>query len=205
VDMEDGVQQLLMIWVPGLGAILSIVLGLAPMRAVLQCRRNKSLGEEMNPDVFPLLFGNSVGWLVYAACTRDVFLFASIFVNGIAAMFYVLTAYMLAESDAARRKIEVVMLTLLALWSSVGFATPQIADEELRNTLVGGLGIMSSVLLFTSPLSTMSAVVRVKSAASISLPFALTQVLCCGLWAIYGLAINSMFIAAPNLLSTTLV
>lgn len=49
VDMEDGVQQLLMIWVPGLGAILSILLALAPMKAVLQCRRNKSLGE-VGPD-----------------------------------------------------------------------------------------------------------------------------------------------------------
>ena len=131
---------------------------------------------QMNPDVFPLLFGNSVGWLVYAICTRDVFLFASIFVNDMAAMFYVLTAYMLAESDTARRKIEAMMLTLLGLWSAVGFAAPLIADDELRNNLIGGLATLSSLLLFTSPLSTLAAVVRVKSAASISMPFALTQV-----------------------------
>jgi len=45
VAENDGVQDLLTIWVPGLAAFLSIILGLAPMRGVLQCRRRKSLGE----------------------------------------------------------------------------------------------------------------------------------------------------------------
>ncbi|KAJ1488934.1 hypothetical protein T484DRAFT_1615840 [Baffinella frigidus] len=173
--MGDGVQLLLRIWIPSLGALLSIVLGLAPMRDVLQCRRNKSLGK-MNPDVFPLLFWNNVGWLIYAACTHDAFLFSSVLFTVLTGMFYVLTVYMLVESDAARRKIEVMMLTLLALWSTVGFAAPQIADEELRNNLVGGMATLVALLLFASPLSTMSTVIRVKSAASISLPFALMQV-----------------------------
>jgi hypothetical protein len=42
---DDGVKELLTIWVPGLAAFLSIILGLAPMRGVLQCRRRKTLGE----------------------------------------------------------------------------------------------------------------------------------------------------------------
>ncbi|KAJ1482478.1 hypothetical protein T484DRAFT_1624159 [Baffinella frigidus] len=204
--MEDGVHQLLTIWVPGLGAILSILLALAPMKAVLQCRRNKSLGE-MNPDVFPLLFGDSVGWLVYAGCTRDVYLYFSVCFRIMAGIFYVLTAYMLVESDAARirRKIEVVMITMLGLWSAVGFAAPHIADEELRNNVVGSVATMCSLLLFFSPLSTMYKVVRVKSAASISLPFAIMQVLSCGLWSTYGLVIGSIYLAAPNLLAAALV
>jgi hypothetical protein len=44
-DDDDGVQELLTIWVPGLAAFLSMILGLAPMRGVLQCRRRKTLGE----------------------------------------------------------------------------------------------------------------------------------------------------------------
>ena len=44
-EMDEGVKELLTIWVPGLAAFLSIILGLAPIRGVLQCRRRKSLGE----------------------------------------------------------------------------------------------------------------------------------------------------------------
>ena len=45
VDAHATDRELLTIWVPGLAAFLSIILGLAPMRGVLQCRRRKSLGE----------------------------------------------------------------------------------------------------------------------------------------------------------------
>ncbi|KAJ1494508.1 hypothetical protein T484DRAFT_1609185 [Baffinella frigidus] len=172
---DDRVQELLRTWVPLVGACLSIVMGLIPMRDVLQCRRNKSLGQ-INPDVFPLLFINAVGWTIYAACTQDAYLFSSVFTNVIFGIFYVLTAYQLVESDAARRRIEVVMLTMLGLWSALGFAAPQIPDEALRNNLVGSTATITSLILFASPLSTMATVVRAKSAASISLPFALMQV-----------------------------
>jgi hypothetical protein len=131
---------------------------------------------QMNPDVFPLLFGNGIGWLIYAACTRDAFLFASIFVNILVGMFYVLTVYMLAESDAARRKIEIRMILILGIWSALGFSAPQIADEELRNHVVGAMALFLNLLLFATPLSTISTVIRNKSAASISLPFAIMQV-----------------------------
>jgi len=126
VETEE-VQGLLKTWVPLVGACLSLVLSLVPMRDVLRCRRNKRLGEvgrdplyrppfclmwlceeerasvepraahrarnphptvwmgsvvsppparaipsdrsvllQVNGDVFPLIFCDSVGWVVYA-------------------------------------------------------------------------------------------------------------------------------------------
>lgn len=45
-DGGDSVKtQLLVVWVPILGAILSTGLGLGPMGDILRCRRNRSLGE----------------------------------------------------------------------------------------------------------------------------------------------------------------
>ena len=44
VEPEE-VQELLKTWVPLVGACLSMVLSLVPMRDVLWCRRNKRLGE----------------------------------------------------------------------------------------------------------------------------------------------------------------
>ncbi|KAJ1488465.1 sugar efflux transporter for intercellular exchange-domain-containing protein [Baffinella frigidus] len=200
--MDVLLQEVLIKFVPLLGASLSLLLGLVPMRDVLRCRRNKSLGQ-VNPDVFPLLFFNAVGWTFYSSCTQNPYLFASVYINLMAGMFYTLNAYQLAESDAARRRIETVMLTMLGVWSTLGFASPQI-PEQLRDNLVGFTATMVSLLLFSSPLSTMTTVIRVKSAASISLPFALIQLLCCSLWSLYGFAIHDVFLAAPNGLAATL-
>jgi len=113
---------------------------------------------QVNPDVFPLLFFNAVGWTIYSGCTHNPYLFASVFFNVMAGMFYTLNAYQLAESDAARRRIELVMVTLLGVWSAVGFAAPQIPDKQLRNNLVGSTATVVSLLLFSSPLSTVTTV-----------------------------------------------
>jgi hypothetical protein len=44
VETEE-VQELLRTWVPLFGAMLSLAMTVVPMRDILRCRRNKSLGE----------------------------------------------------------------------------------------------------------------------------------------------------------------
>lgn len=155
----------------------------------------------MNPDVFPLLFGNGIGWVIYACCTSNVFVFAANFTNVLVGMFYVLTGYMLAASDSARQRIEIMSISMLALWSSLGFAATQITDEGTRNNVMGATANVIVLLLFASPLSTVATIIREKSAASINKPFALVQVLNCILWLLYGLfglTVPDVYIWGPN-------
>eukprot|EP00961_Rhodomonas_salina_P003747 51732-Rhodomonas_salina.3 len=62
--------------VPGIGVLTSSGLGFGPLSAVLQCRKTGSLGE-VNPDPFPILLGNAVGWVLYAGATRNSYIFAA--------------------------------------------------------------------------------------------------------------------------------
>jgi len=132
---------------------------------------------KVNADVFPLLFGNNFGWVIYASLNHNPYMFAACFPNVMLGMFYILTGYLLSSSAAARRRIEVMTLTMLGMWVALGFAVMQTTDEALRNTVIGNTGMVTMLLLFASPLSTIATIVRVKSAASINLPFALLQVL----------------------------
>jgi len=131
---------------------------------------------KVNADVFPLLFGNNVGWVIYASLNHNPYMFAACFPNVMLGMFYILTGYLLSPSGAARRRIEVVTLTMLGMWGALGFAVMQTPDAALRNAVIGDTGMATMLLLFASPLSTVATIIRVKSAASINLPFALLQV-----------------------------
>ncbi|KAJ1466448.1 hypothetical protein T484DRAFT_1861635 [Baffinella frigidus] len=102
---EDRLKELLNHWVPITGMILSIFLDFAPLEQILLCRRSKSMGQ-VNADVFPFLFGNNVGWVMYASLTHNFYMFVACFPSVMLAMFYILTGYMLAASDAARVRIE---------------------------------------------------------------------------------------------------
>jgi len=114
----------------------------------------------MNPDVFPLLFGNGIGWVIYACCTHNVFVFAANFTNVLVGMFYVLTGYSLSASDSARRRIEIMTISMLGLWSALGFAATQISDEVARNNVMGATANVIVLLLFASPLSTVATIIR---------------------------------------------
>ncbi|KAJ1469262.1 sugar efflux transporter for intercellular exchange-domain-containing protein [Baffinella frigidus] len=171
-------------WVPIFGAILSTGLGLAPLGDVLRCRRNRSLGE-MNPDVFPLLFGNGVGWVIYACCTRNAYVFAANFTNVLVGM--------------SRVKIETMTILMLGLWSALSLGGPTRTPHQGTRTSVVGVAANAIVLLlFASPLSTIATVLRDRSAASINMPFALVQILNCSLWELYGLHLGDVYIWGPN-------
>ena len=58
-------------------------------------------------------------------------------------MFYILTGYLLSTSDAARRRIEVVTLSMLGMWTALGFAVMQTSDEALRNSIIGNAGMVN--------------------------------------------------------------
>ncbi len=61
---------------PSLGVLTSSGIGFGPIPAILHCRRTGSLGE-VNPDPFPFLLGNAIGWIIYAAATTNYYIFAA--------------------------------------------------------------------------------------------------------------------------------
>mmetsp|Transcript_20295 Transcript_20295/g.46112 ORF Transcript_20295/g.46112 Transcript_20295/m.46112 type:complete len:238 (-) Transcript_20295:90-803(-) len=200
---DKGTNIIIEVVAPALGVILSTGLGFGPLPAILKCRRNKTLGET-NPDPFVMLFGNAVGWIIYAASTRNAYVFAGNFFGVLLGMFYVLTGYYLTASDSIRRRLEIMMGTVISLWLIVGYAACYFEDVKHRNDLLGITANVLCLTLFASPLSTAAIVIQTKSAASINPIFAVMQVVNCTMWTTYGLAINDIFLLIPNALGLVL-
>lgn len=182
---------------PILGVFTSEFLALGPLSAVLACRKSKTLGE-LNPLIFPLLFGNSIGWVIYSSATRNPYIFAGNAGGVVLSLFYLLSAYSLTTCQATKSRLEVITLFLLSLWCTMGFSAAMMQDKQLGISILGVLGNIVVFLLFASPLATFSKVIRSKDSSSINRPFAICQVLNCLVWFAYGMAIADMYVALPN-------
>jgi len=189
--------------VPGIGVLTSSGLGFGPLSAVLQCRKTGSLGE-VNPDPFPILLGNAVGWVLYAGATRNSYIFAANVSNVLMGFFFCLTGYALTPDFGVRRKMEILCLFFLSLWMGVGFFCAMIDDFTTRTSILGILCNVVVIILFASPLSTIVKVVTTKSSASINRPFTAIQVFNCLLWLGYGLVIGDMYVWVPNAIGLSL-
>jgi solute carrier family 50 (sugar transporter) len=188
---------------PILGVFTSEFLALGPLSAVLACRKSKSLGE-LNPLIFPLLFGNSIGWVIYSAATRNPYIFAANAGAVVLSLFYLLSAYSLSTCPATKSRLEVISLFLLTVWCSMGFSAAMMQDKQLGISMLGVMGNIVVFLLFASPLATFSKVISTKDSSSINRPFAFCQVLNCLIWLLYGTAISDIYVALPNLVGLSL-
>ena len=86
---------------------------------VMKCRRENTFGET-NPDPFPLIWTNCIGWGIYGTAVGNPFVFASNFCGILLGCMYVLSAHHLVATEQARARIESMTLGLLALWVCVG-------------------------------------------------------------------------------------
>ncbi len=203
-DAEESLKDLLTTKIaPVLGVFTSEFLALGPLSAVLECRKSKSLGA-LNPLIFPLLFGNSVGWVIYSSATLNPYVFAGNAGGVVLSLFYLLSAYSLTTCATTKSRLEIISLFLLALWCGVGFAAATMENKALGVNIIGFLGNAVVFLLFASPLLTFSKVISTKDSSSINRPFACCQVLNCVTWFAYGLAISDVYIALPNFVGLVL-
>jgi solute carrier family 50 protein (sugar transporter) len=103
-------------------------------------------------------------------------------------------------------------ITTLGLWSILGFLTSNATDAQISfsnaqssvNSVLGeALGIYASILfiiLCSSPLSTISNVIKTKNSSSILGRLTISQCINTSLWSIYGLTVNDRFIYGPNII-----
>lgn len=109
-----------------------------------------------------MLFGNAVGWIIYAASTKNAYVFAGNFFGVLLGMFYVLTGYYLTASDTIRRRLEIMMGTVISLWLIVGYSACYFEDVKHRNDLLGITANILCLTLFASPLSSAAKVIQTK-------------------------------------------
>ncbi|KAF0699994.1 Aste57867_9474 [Aphanomyces stellatus] len=184
-----------------MASISAIYMNLSPMKDMTRVRANIPV------DMLPILcmFMNGSMWTLYGVLVNNWFpLVATNAIGVVLSGYYLIVMYThagLHRGAAAKKILTVVALVVFAiLYAAYGtrMQTPHVA------THVGYAGIGVSSLMVASPLASVGAVFKHKSAASLPFTMISAGVACSFLWLSFGALINDMLVMAPNAVNLAL-
>lgn len=181
---------------PIFGCLLVLVLSLSPVRALIECEKNKALGG-FNPLPPCLFFLTNLVWVINGLFFDDVYVF---FINVImvSVNFQItIRAYRLA-SDEQQRQIEMVLHVYLWIAMLFGFVFLYGTNMDDIVAAYGWMCCGFNMTVFVPPLFVMKRAIENKDASTISAPFAIVGTFCTFFWSFYGILINQYSIVWPN-------
>ncbi|GFR43393.1 hypothetical protein Agub_g4470 [Astrephomene gubernaculifera] len=183
--------------VPALGAVVSTVMYMSPLKAVLRASKEKSLGD-LNPLPFGVTIANTIAWLGYGLLKHDPFVTTPNAIGVLIAVFMTLTAYGLAD-EHARYRMRIVVCLTSAIMPLLGVVTAfGGSDAKTQQGLWGLAGNVVCLIYYAAPLTSMLEVIRSRNSASILVPLTMMNTLNAALWTTYGVAVRDPYIWLPN-------
>ncbi|CAK4671499.1 hypothetical protein LEN26_014386 [Aphanomyces euteiches] len=178
-----------------MASLSAIYMSLSPMSDMTRVRAKIPI------DMLPILcmFGNGSLWTIYGVLVDNWFpLVATNVVGVVLSSYYLVVIYTYAGSQratAAKKILVMVGLVLMVIVYSV-YGTRE--KHENVSTNVGYAGIAVCTVMFASPLASVGAVFKHKSAASLPFTMITAGVACSILWLAFGMLIQDMFVIVPN-------
>jgi solute carrier family 50 protein (sugar transporter) len=188
--------------VPLIGVITSTVLALSPFSEVLKADSTRVLGDL---NVFPLamMVPNGAAWLFYAVARSSMWIWCSNFVCFVAGLWY--ASVMLKCLDLRYRQLLVIQIVIgvglivdyLGIMAFIFLQGEQ--GELIRESITGYLCLLTLVIFYAAPLSTLAKVLRSRDSSAFILPLAVTSALNGFIWSSFGLYSNDPFVYGPNM------
>jgi len=183
---------------PVIGSFLVIGLFLGPFPAVCEARRLNALGD-INALVFPWIAANCAAFSTLGFLRKDWFLIVPNSIGFLAGLFYLFSSLGLASKEGNENVVgalERVTLTLFAMFFVILILARSFEDDA--NNIVGNFGMIISIIMFASPLSTIQHVLLEKNSSTINIGFLIGQICSCAMWALYGAAKKDPYVGIPS-------
>ena len=197
---------------PLIGTLICNVMWLSPLPAVLEARRQHSMGA-LNPLPFGVTVLNCIGWTGYGIMRRDYFIFFSNSSGLVLGLFYSLSALSIMyrpsmgkDERQAHSYLEALVISAFVMWLGVflivGIAASGMSKEQdfSNGSLVGYLGSVCGLIYYSAPLSVMRKVVETRDSGSLYAPTIVANMGNALMWVIYGwFAVHDPIVYGPNL------
>jgi solute carrier family 50 protein (sugar transporter) len=217
-------------YAPKFGVVSSIVLYLAPAKAVWDIisksksksnKNQKNKLDGLNPIPIAIMPCVAISWFIYGLVSSDTYIIIGNGIGSVLSIAYLIGILPLMNNPNhdnnntinnnnkqlfwTQITVLISSITTLGLWSILGFFTSDSSSKSVVNGAVLGeaLGIYASIIfiiLCSSPLSTISNVIKTKNSSSILGRLTISQCINTTLWSIYGLAVNDRFVYGPNII-----
>ncbi|KAJ6713702.1 BIDIRECTIONAL SUGAR TRANSPORTER SWEET [Salix viminalis] len=187
-----------------LGNIISFMVYLAPVPTFIRILRKKSTEDFQSLPYLVALF-SSMLWLYYAMLKTDALLLITInsfgcFIETVYIAIYI--AYATRESWVSTIKLLVSMN--MGLFSLILLLTHFLLSSSIRVKALGWICVAFSVCVFAAPLSILRQIIRTKSVEFMPFTLSFFLTLSAVMWFAYGLFINDLCVALPNILGFVL-
>ncbi|GLC44702.1 hypothetical protein PLESTB_000972900 [Pleodorina starrii] len=201
-DDMDFKELLLKHIAPGLGCIIAFLMFVSPLKAVLQVRASKHLGD-LNPLPLVAIIANCTAWLLYGCVNADPYVILANEPGLLLGVFMTISCYAFADIKARDLMLKALLFFTLLI-SGAGIAIALFVEKDSTASLIAGYTAVFVLLCYYgAPLSTLAEVVRCRSSASLHWPISVMNTVNGLLWVAYGTAVHDMFIAAPNAVGAT--
>jgi solute carrier family 50 (sugar transporter) len=196
---------------PILGTTMADFMWVVSIGAVLECRKNQSLGA-LDPIPFVMMMANCIIWVIYSMYIKDYFVFMANFPGIILPMFYTITAMVLlgkAGDEESERKylvVERMFMTIITVYTILSlFVGITITDTDLATTIVGSTAMGVNILYYASPCNNLINIWKTGDASGLYLPMLLANLGTALCWFFYSMfALNDVFIYGPNCIGIVL-
>ncbi|XP_039219251.1 sugar transporter SWEET1 [Crotalus tigris] len=148
---------------------------------------------------------NNLGWLSYGSLKGD---WTLIVVNAVGATLqtlYILVYFVFSsEKLAVLRKTTALLAVLLFGYAYFSLMVP---DPVTRLAQLGLFCSLFTITMYLSPLADLIKIVKSRSTRCLSFPLTVTTFLASASWTFYGLLLDDLYIAVPNVpgIATSLV
>ncbi|KAI9203575.1 sugar efflux transporter for intercellular exchange-domain-containing protein [Polychytrium aggregatum] len=183
--------------VPVVGSLTSLLIYIAPWKEVSLIIALRELGG-VNVLPYAMMVCNSIAWLMYSFLIRNYFVMVTNLMGYGLGIYYTLQTYRFSTSAQQVSVARLLLVGTVVIFSASGISFVFISDPVSAKLFLGWVAVILLAAFYSSPLSTLYAVLQERSAKSLSWNLAAASLLNSALWTCYGVTLDDSFIWAPN-------
>nr|XP_028566547.1 sugar transporter SWEET1 isoform X1 [Podarcis muralis] len=148
---------------------------------------------------------NNLSWLSYGFLKGD---WTLILVNAVGVTLQTLYILVYFYFSSEKRSVLLKTMGLLAvLLLGYGYFNLLVPDVSVRLTRLGLFCSLFTITMYLSPLADLAKIVRSRSTQCLSFPLTITTFLASASWTLYGILLQDVYIAVPNVpgIATSLI
>nr|GME00519.1 bidirectional sugar transporter SWEET4-like [Ipomoea batatas] len=183
-----------------IGNVTALVLYLSPLPTVVKIWKKKSV-QQYSAATYLATFLNCGIWVLYGLPTvhPNSFLVMTTSAAGVAIEVVFLFVFLFCSDRKKRFRVGLIVLAEVAFMAALSICVITLAHTwKLRSAIVGSTAVVSSVLMYGSPLAIMKLVITTKSVEYMPLSVSLCSFANSLCWIGYAFIQFDPYILAPN-------
>ncbi|KAK9161535.1 hypothetical protein Syun_007876 [Stephania yunnanensis] len=185
------------------GNVVSLMLFAAPILTFKRVIKEKSTGEfSCVPYVAALMNCLIYSWYGSPMVSNNWENLPLFTVDGLGILFECsfVIVYLSFASPRGKKAVYYMVTPVVGGFVAMVVSTSLLKDHHLRKALVGGFGLVASIVMYSSPLVVVKRVIKTKSVEFMPFSLSLFSFLSSCLWTTYGILAHDLLLMLPSII-----